>query len=412
MGNTLRMIRVDELRRAALAGFAIALALGVAGCSADINRFDFPAFGLTEEDADKGSTSSITPVPPEPVYNADRRSATDPGESVVRRSAMRRPAGIARADLKPPAPATPRGPGRTVTIRSGDTLYSLARRHDRSVKQLMAANGLQSGALRVGQKLRIPPKGPTRYTVRRGDSLYGIARRHHVHAGTLASLNNIADPAAIQPGQVLKLPSSGSRIASAKPASKPAGRTVGRSAGTRRTASAARTRGPSPAPKAAVSKAKKPAATARAETRVAKRQPAPLDTKSGGQPRFRWPVRGRVIAGFGPKRDGAHNDGINLAVPMGTSVHAAEDGVVAYAGNELKGYGNLILVRHSDNWVSAYAHSSKILVKRGQRIRRGQVIAKAGQTGGVAKPQLHFELRRGSRPVDPVKHLPVGVAGL
>jgi murein DD-endopeptidase MepM/ murein hydrolase activator NlpD len=120
---------------------------------------------------------------------------------------------------------------------------------------------------------------------------------------------------------------------------------------------------------------------------------------------FRWPVQGRIISEFGTKPDGGHNDGINVAVPIGTSVKAAENGVVAYAGDELKGYGNLVLIRHSNNWVSAYAHNDEILVKRGDQVRRGQVIAKAGRTGQVNQPQLHFELRKGSRPVDPTKYM-------
>jgi murein DD-endopeptidase MepM/ murein hydrolase activator NlpD len=120
---------------------------------------------------------------------------------------------------------------------------------------------------------------------------------------------------------------------------------------------------------------------------------------------FRWPVQGRIISEFGTKPDGGHNDGINVAVPLGTSVKAAENGVVAYAGDELKGYGNLVLIRHSNNWVSAYAHNDEILVKRGDQVRRGQVIAKAGRTGQVNQPQLHFELRKGSRPVDPTKFM-------
>jgi murein DD-endopeptidase MepM/ murein hydrolase activator NlpD len=120
---------------------------------------------------------------------------------------------------------------------------------------------------------------------------------------------------------------------------------------------------------------------------------------------FRWPVRGRVIAGFGPKPNGLQNDGINLAVPEGTPVKAAEDGVVAYAGNELKGYGNLVLLRHSNGFVTAYAHASEILVKKGDVIKRGQTIAKSGQTGSVTAPQLHFEIRKGSTPVDPAQYL-------
>ena len=107
-----------------------------------------------------------------------------------------------------------------------------------------------------------------------------------------------------------------------------------------------------------------------------------------------------MISGF-PK-----NDGLDLAVPEGTAVHAAEDGVVAYAGNELKGYGNLILIRHSNGYVTAYAHASELMVKRNDAVRRGQVIAKSGQTGSVSSPQLHFEIRKGSTPVDPMQFLP------
>jgi murein DD-endopeptidase MepM/ murein hydrolase activator NlpD len=121
--------------------------------------------------------------------------------------------------------------------------------------------------------------------------------------------------------------------------------------------------------------------------------------------RFRWPARGRLIASFGKRPDGTHNDGINIAVPQGTEVHAAEGGRVAYAGDELKGYGNLVLIRHSNGWVSAYAHADQILVKRDDVVRRGQVIAKAGKTGTVDQPQLHFELRQGAKPVDPLPYM-------
>jgi murein DD-endopeptidase MepM/ murein hydrolase activator NlpD len=125
----------------------------------------------------------------------------------------------------------------------------------------------------------------------------------------------------------------------------------------------------------------------------------------GALPSFRWPVRGRIIAAFGPKPNGLQNDGINLAVPEGTPIKAADDGVVAYAGNELKGYGNLVLVRHSNGFVTAYAHASEILVKRGEEVKRGQVIAHSGQTGNVTSPQLHFEIRKGATPVDPAQYL-------
>jgi len=122
-------------------------------------------------------------------------------------------------------------------------------------------------------------------------------------------------------------------------------------------------------------------------------------------PTFRWPVHGKVIAGFGPRPNGQQNDGINVAVPENTPIKAAEDGVVAYAGNELKGYGNLVLVRHSNGYVTAYAHAKELLVKRGDPIKRGQVIAKSGQTGNVDAPQLHFEVRKGPTPQDPMPML-------
>ncbi len=130
----------------------------------------------------------------------------------------------------------------------------------------------------------------------------------------------------------------------------------------------------------------------------------PAETASASDaanPEFRWPAHGRVIQGF---KTGS-NDGINIAVPEGTQVKAAEAGVVAYAGSELKGYGNLVLIRHPNGFVTAYANNSDIEVKRGDTVKRGQIIAKSGQSGNVASPQLHFELRKGSTPVDPTQYL-------
>jgi murein DD-endopeptidase MepM/ murein hydrolase activator NlpD len=135
--------------------------------------------------------------------------------------------------------------------------------------------------------------------------------------------------------------------------------------------------------------------------------PAPTPIKADATPTFRWPVKGRV-AGFGPRPNGQQNDGINLAVPEGTPVKAAEDGVVAYAGNELKGYGNPVLIRHPNGYVTAYAHAKELLVKRGDQVKRGQVIANSGQTGNVDTPQLHFEVRKGPAPLDPMPLLAGG----
>lgn len=141
------------------------------------------------------------------------------------------------------------------------------------------------------------------------------------------------------------------------------------------------------------------------QQRLVSQEPAKVQQTADKARSFRWPVNGRVISGFGDKLDGQLNDGINLSVPMNTPVKAVEDGQVIYAGNELKGYGNLVLLRHADGWVSAYAHNAELSVNRGETIRRGQVVARSGQSGSVSSPQLHFELRKGSKPVNPIPHL-------
>ena len=264
-------------------------------------------------------------------------------------------------------------------------------------------------------------------------SFYGVARKHKVKAEELAQVNGITDVAKIKQGQVLKIPGPGV-VAAATPAAAtttapvavapvapkavathgaaPQGK-IG-ATGTKVAAlgntspgtmvSAPATGGKTPAvdptETAAAAKGRaepaKPHGAAPATTPVS----APAAT-AGGAATFRWPVKGKVITNFGPRDDGTHNDGINISVPAGTDVQAAEGGTVAYAGNELKGYGNLVLIRHDENWVSAYAHNDQLLVKRGEKIKRGQIIAKAGKSGTVEQPQVHFELRQGSKPVDP-----------
>jgi murein DD-endopeptidase MepM/ murein hydrolase activator NlpD len=126
-------------------------------------------------------------------------------------------------------------------------------------------------------------------------------------------------------------------------------------------------------------------------------------TRSSGA--FLWPVRGHIVASFGSRNDGTRNDGINIAAPKGSAVQAIDAGIVAYSGNELRGYGNLILIKHPNGWISAYAHCDQILVHRGEKVGRGEIIARVGSTGSVSEPQLHFELRRGNHPVDPREFL-------
>ena len=215
--------------------------------------------------------------------------------------------------------------------------------------------------------------------------------------GELARANNLDRSAKLSIGMKLTVP--GAKSAAAEPAAAPPYRRS-RSRPLRRPL---RERSPRPPQQQSARLAQ---SNGQVEEKPAEPAVAikPSETTSA-LPSFRWPVRGKVITGYGAKTNGKSNDGINVAVPEGTPVKAAEDGVVAYSGNELKGYGNLILVRHSNGYVTAYAHASELLVKRGDAIKRGQIIAKSGQSGEVGSPQLHFEIRKGSSPVDPLQFL-------
>ncbi len=166
--------------------------------------------------------------------------------------------------------------------------------------------------------------------------------------------------------------------------------------------------GPSPAaPTAPARRPRPPAAPPpqRPPSPLRNRRPRPPPPAARGGDTFLWPVKGRIVEGYGAGPEGTRNDGINIAAPRGAAVEAADAGVVAYAGNELRGYGNLLLIKHPGGWISAYAHCDVILVKPGQKVARGQVVARVGASGNVATPQLHFELRRGNKPVDPRAYL-------
>jgi murein DD-endopeptidase MepM/ murein hydrolase activator NlpD len=261
---------------------------------------------------------------------------------------------------------------------------------------------------------------PTRATQTSGvhvvapkETLISIARLYGKPRSDIARANGIKPEASVRVGQRLTIPGVGQ--AKIKTAATAPAQTAGKPEGPLTPPKPAAASGPKPAPRQTVAEAKpaagksgEPVATARMATSVADAAAeASKDTPAatGAVPTFRWPVRGRVIAGYGAKTNGQQNDGINLAVPEGTSVKAAEDGIVAYSGNELKGYGNLLLVRHANGYVTAYAHASELKVKRGETVKRGQIIALAGQTGTVNSPQLHFEIRKGSTPVDPMQYL-------
>ena len=245
----------------------------------------------------------------------------------------------------------------SVRVKRGDTLYGIARKHGLEARDLIRANNLKAPyVLSVGDQLSLPGQG--QHVVKKGETLYGISRAYGVDVTSLVRANNMRKPYTISVGKKLTIPTSrGGRQLSTRTANN-TGRTT-------------------------------PLAT-----------PPP---RQGSV--FMWPVKGRIISTYGPKKGGLHNDGINISVNRGASVVAADAGVVAYSGSGLKGFGHLILVRHAEGWMTAYAHNDRVLVKKGDQVRRGQVIAKAGSTGGVKRSQLHFEVRKGRRAVDPLKYL-------
>ena len=241
------------------------------------------------------------------------------------------------------------------TVTSGETVGSIARKYHVKPNEIMVANGLSDASLKIGMKLSIPVKM--------------VPAKGRAAAGAPG-----APAAAIGP------------------------------AGAVATAKLLPNRGPTSSGKTALAEQATGVRLATADASTEETGTAAAGNPSA--PAFRWPLRGRVVNNFGAKVNGSTNDGIDLAVPEGTAVRAADDGVVAYAGNELKGYGNLVLVRHANGYVTAYANTSEVTVKRNDQVHKGQIIAKSGQTGSATAPQLHFEVRKNSSPVDPMQYLP------
>ncbi|MFL5113332.1 MAG: peptidoglycan DD-metalloendopeptidase family protein [Microvirga sp.] len=275
-------------------------------------------------------------------------------------------------------------------------------------------------------------QGGTAVSVKPGESLNTLASRYNVPPAAILSANNLKNAAQVAPGKRIVIPvysvgaAAPARPAAAK-AAEPKPQLVQGPKGQAKPAEpqkqAAKPVEPqkqaaNPEPQKQVAQkaapqAAQPIQTAKAETQVPKAEvaqtgsiapqaAAPAPAPAIG---FRWPAKGRVIAGFGGT---SANEGINIALPEGTPVKAAEDGTVAYAGSDVKGYGKLVLIRHDNGYVSAYAHNGEIAVKHGEKVKRGQAIAKSGQSGNVTSPQLHFEIRKGAQPVDPMPHLQGG----
>jgi murein DD-endopeptidase MepM/ murein hydrolase activator NlpD len=449
------MSRVVELlcsRRVPHVAALALISIGFAGCSADMstrlsqNSFSNPFASQPE------ATGSV-PAPaverrelpqysrPQPQYQS---SALPPpiaapqsyptagagvsggGRGLASYSPPTHPPIEATGSVAPRSVAATHGSGQggtTIIVGTSDTLEILSRRYNVSPAAIMQANGYKGPrTLSPGQQLVIPhptataaapalvapasrpvavaSAAPSVHVVNHGDTLLSIARRNHVSVAELARANNLEASSKLKLRMKLTVP--GAKTAAVAPAAAVAQPVAVAAA----QPAAALT---PPATKiAAATGPQQSAHLAQATTKLedtAVETPVKASEATGALPTFRWPVRGKVITAYGAKANGKANDGINLAVPEGTPVKAAEDGVVAYSGNELKGYGNLVLVRHSNGYVTAYAHASELLVKRGDTIKRGQVIAKSGQSGEVGSPQLHFEIRKGSSPVDPLQFL-------
>jgi murein DD-endopeptidase MepM/ murein hydrolase activator NlpD len=392
--------RERRLFRSGTLAVSLLVAGLASGCSTDVQRF-----GQT---GSLGSTAAVEPAPVGEVERAPLGLAGGPSRSpymsVAENSLAATPASYYGDAASAPA-------GAVVTVRPGDTAFSLARANAVTVQELAAANDLAFPYnIKIGQRLTIPDAGgasaaaapePARvaargasHTVSPGDTLFNISQRYGIGIDRLAEANSLDDLGRIRIGQNLRIPEPGGAAGAGGPLQL-AARSLEADA---EVAGGARIL----KPRLIEADEASPAGAGEAGLGAAETRPEPADRAVS---KFRWPARGRIISRYGISADGQRNDGINISVPEGASVKAAEDGVVAYAGDELKGYGNLVLIRHANDWVTAYAHNSAILVQRGDTVQRGQIIAKAGQTGSVDKPQLHFEVRQGSKAVDPMPYL-------
>ena len=261
--------------------------------------------------------------------------------------------------------------GGTVIVQRGDSLYAISKRIGVPMRALIDANRLKPPyKLYVGRKLYIPRVHAHR--VSKGETLIGIAKQYDVNVYEMARTNAIEPPYIIRIGQLINIP------------------------GVEKTVSAE-----------SVEKTEKVTRSAESPSTVKRIVEAIRRPPNSSGKGFSWPVRGKVVSSFGSKSEGLRNDGINILAPRGSPVKAADNGVVAYAGNELRGFGNLLLIKHSGGWITAYAHNETLLVKKGQKVGKGQIISRVGSSGSVSIPQLHFELRRGKKSYDPLPYLKI-----
>jgi murein DD-endopeptidase MepM/ murein hydrolase activator NlpD len=354
---------------------AVAVLAGAsAGCSSDVTRFG-TLFDNTSNrsqivQGDAVVTGSLAPAPTTAV--ASNALPPPVGSSSY-------PPPVSQAPMVQTAAVSPTAGGTIYVVQPGDSLGRIA--NDRGLRsmELASFNGIDPAApIKVGQRLRIPD---------------GAAGAPSQVASLQTNSNTATD------GQLGVIPVRPPvALAPAVPAptatpTVPTGQPVATEVPVRN----------DPAPIASGGDQVVASVPSQAATQPQVTTGTGVESSTTGN--FRWPVRGRVISAYGVKASGERNDGINIEVPEGTPIKAAEGGTVIYAGNELKGYGNLVLIKHPNGFVSAYAHASEILVKRDDVIMRGQTIGKVGTTGNVPRPQLHFEIRQGNKPVDPIPHL-------
>jgi murein DD-endopeptidase MepM/ murein hydrolase activator NlpD len=331
----------------------------------------------------------------------------------MRAEAATRPGGALRQVRDNPA-------ARAIEVQPKDTLYDISRRYSVNMRALIETNALEPPyALSAGDVVYLPP--PNVHVVEKGETLYSVSRRYNVDTRSLALLNSMQRPWAVYPGDELQLP----------PLAREQQREVVRPVTPAPVMAAKATPPPAPVKTQTAKAAPAPglpiddkpisltAGTAASAVKAAPKPVAPVAAPAPSPPAppkytapaagasdFIWPISGQVLKGFGSGADGIRNDGVNIAATKGAQVKAAAGGEVVYAGSELAGFGNLILIRHPGGWVTAYAHSDALLVKEGDLVKQGQAIASAGATGNAPTTQVHFELRKGKEPVDPARHLP------
>lgn len=296
------------------------------------------------------------------------------------------PAWIARR-VRPDAVDVPES---RYTVRPGDSLRAIAERTGAGSEAIARANGIAAPfVVKVGQTLRIP--AGRYHHVRTGETGIAIARAYGIAWDRVIALNELEAPYVLRLGQRLLIPGT----------DEVRDMTLEQRAAAFKLDIDDLITGAEPALAANA----KPAAPVRTARRaVPSNVPVQAPTRFAG--RFDWPLAGPILARFGPQGQGRVNEGINIGARAGTPILAAADGVVAYVGSEIAVYGGLILIKHGSGWITTYGHAEQLLVTRGQAVKRGQVIGRAGETGSAREPQLHFEIRQGRRPVNPLDQLP------